>query len=90
MVFKKPVEVGRLVEYIGRVVYAADDGSLRVNVEAHKVSLRTGAREPTNQFHFIFRRKASGTAPELQDGPKTFKNAKMQVLARQGNFTSVA
>jgi acyl-coenzyme A thioesterase 9 len=55
VVFRKPVEVGRLVEYIGRVVYAGEDGSLRVIVKAHRLSLRTGRTDPTNQFHFIFR-----------------------------------
>ena len=55
VVFRKPVEVGKIVEYVGRVVYAADDGSLRVFVEAHKLSIRTGRREQTNDFHFIFR-----------------------------------
>ena len=49
------LQVGRLVEYIGRVVYAGEDGSLRVIVKAHRLSLRTGKTDPTNQFHFIFR-----------------------------------
>ena len=84
VVFKKPVEVGRLVEYIGRVVYAADDGSLRVTVEAHKVSLRTGAREPTNQFHFIFRRKASGTSPPpLIVQPDTYEEGMLYLEGRR-------
>ena len=44
----------QLVEYVGRVVFAGGDGSLRVYVEAHHKSLRTGQQEPTCEFHFVF------------------------------------
>ena len=33
-----PLQVGRLVEYIGRVVYAGEDNSLRVVVKAHRLA----------------------------------------------------
>ena len=45
-----------------RLATGGGERSLRVCVEAHKVSLRTGAREPTNEFHFVFR------APRVEEG----------------------
>lgn len=82
VVFKKPVEVGKLVEYVGRVVYVGDDGSLRVCVEAHKVSLRTGVRDFTNEFHFIFR--ADG-ADGMPDGiqPETYEEGMLYLEGRR-------
>ena len=44
----------RHLRYIGRVVYASSDGTMRVYVEAHTLDLRTGATEQTNEFHLVF------------------------------------
>ncbi|KAL1523212.1 hypothetical protein AB1Y20_018164 [Prymnesium parvum] len=57
VLFRKPVRVGCLLEYIGRVVYASSDGALRVYVEAHALDLRTGERDQTNEFHLVFNTK---------------------------------
>ena len=46
----------------------AEDETLRVCVEAHKLSLRTGKREPANLFHFIFRPSATAEPPESAPG----------------------
>ena len=47
--------VGKIVEFVGRVNFVSPDGaSLRVFVEAAHVSLRTGQREATADFHFVF------------------------------------
>jgi hypothetical protein len=47
--------VGKIVEFVGRVNFVSPDGaSLRVFVEAAHVSLRTGRREATADFHFVF------------------------------------
>ena len=54
ILFLRPVRVGCVLEYTGRVVYASTDGSMRVYVEAHTLDLRTGAREQTNEFHLVF------------------------------------
>ena len=79
VVFKKPVEVGRLVEYVGRVVYAGEDNSLRVVVKAHRLSLRTGRTEPTNQFHFVFR--SSGEPLSVQ--PDTYEEGMLYLEGRR-------
>ena len=123
VVFRKPVEVGRLVEYIGRVVYAAEDGvasivdagagggdgdggdgasgdgaggdgaggdhettsttSLRVCVEAHKVNLATGEREPTNEFHFIFRVPCEQGASTPVPIPQTYEEGMLYLEGRR-------
>jgi acyl-coenzyme A thioesterase 9 len=83
VVFRKPVEVGSLVEYIGRVVYTAD-GFLRVAVEAHKLSLRTDEREFTNEFHFIFHvsaEKSGEAVPEVY--PETYEEGMMYLEGRR-------
>ena len=47
--------MGKIVEFVGRVNFVSPDGaSLRVFVEAAHVSLRTGQREATADFHFVF------------------------------------
>ena len=66
--FNTPIELGAIIELIGRAVYAAEDETLRVCVEAHKLSLRTGKREPANLFHFIFRPSATAEPPESAPG----------------------
>ena len=78
---QKPVEVGKLVECVGRVVYVGTDGSLRVCVEAHKVSLRTGAREFNNEFHFIFR--ADGASIPEQVQPDTYEEGMLYLEGRR-------
>lgn len=54
ILFRKPVRIGCLLEYTGRVVYASPDGAMRVYVEAHVLNLSTGEREQTNEFHIVF------------------------------------
>ena len=82
VVFKKPVEVGKLVEYVGRVVYVGDDGSLRVCVEAHKVSIRTGVRDFTNEFHFIFSASsADQRVPDVQ--PESYEEMMLYLEGRR-------
>ena len=73
------MQVGRLVEYVGRVVYAAEDGSLRVNVKAHRLSLRTGRCDPANQFHFIF--SSSGRLLSVQ--PETYEEGMLYLEGRR-------
>ena len=93
VVFRKPVEVGKLVEYVGRVVYTAEDGSLRVFVEAHKLSLRTGQRDPTNEFHFVFRTRqdehtSGGSALIVQ--PETYEEGMLYLEGRRRWLASTA
>ena len=93
VVFRKPVEVGKLVEYVGRVVYTAEDGSLRVFVEAHKLSLRTGQRDPTNEFHFVFRTRqdehaSGGVALTVQ--PETYEEGMLYLEGRRRWLASTA
>lgn len=78
-------QVGKLVELVGRVVYIGDDGSLRVCVEAHKVSLRTdGSREFTNEFHFIFR-ASGGAVSSMPDQvqPETYEEGMLYLEGRR-------
>ena len=81
VVFKKPVEVGKLVECVGRVVYVGGDGSLRVCVEAHKVSLATGERDFTNEFHFIFRAEGASLPEQVQ--PDTYEEGMLYLEGRR-------
>ena len=61
-----PRIAGKLLEYVGRVAYVASDGTLRVSVEAHHQSLRHGTRQPTCEFHFVFRAPESGIPEQVQ------------------------
>ena len=55
VIFKKPIELGSMVELVGRAVFSAEDeDEVRVVVEAHKLTMEDGTREPTNLFHFVF------------------------------------
>jgi len=66
--FSKPVVVGKIVEFVGRVAFVAPDGrTLRVFVEAEHVSLRTGRREATCDFHFVF--LCNGADGDAEDCP---------------------
>jgi acyl-coenzyme A thioesterase 9 len=98
VVFNKPVEVGTFLEYSGRVVYVANDSSLRVHVQAHRLDLRTDAREIMNDFHFIFRYDddndgiwdehnaksgSEGSHPELQVQPDTYEEGMLYLEGRR-------
>ena len=67
MTFSKPVEVGKIVELTARVAFVDPGGStLRVFVDVDHVSLSTGLREPTCEFHFVFHTPPSTLAPQVQ------------------------
>lgn len=50
-------------------------------MEAHKLSLRTGARDPTNQFHFVFR--CPSRTPQLLVQPETYEEGMLYLEGRR-------
>ena len=52
-------------------------------VEAHKLSLRTGKREPANLFHFIFRPAAAAAPPGSAGGVDTLRQDVPPVCRRE-------
>ena len=89
--FSKPVDVGKVVEFIGRVAFVSPDGArIRVFVEAEHVSLRTGQREATCDFHFVFDTRADDTAagaasvaPPPQVEPVTYEETLLWLEGRR-------
>ena len=82
--FNKPVELGAIIELVSRAVYSGDDETVRVCVEAHKVSLRSGRREPMNLFHFIFRvAAADGVQKRRVVQPDTYEEGMLYLEGRR-------
>ena len=90
VVFNKPVEMGDVIELVGRGVYASEtceDETLRVFVEANKLSLSSGRREATNVFHFIFRPPRPSTGehgrPRRAVLPDTYEEGMLYLEGRR-------
>ena len=127
VVFNKPVEIGTIIELVGRVrrplrqpraqrlahvpcddvlcsrpdsvvgvgaqaVYASEDcetETVRVFVEAQRLSLASGRREATNVFHFIFRppeaRATSSSTPRPRRAvqPETYEEGMLYLEGRR-------
>uniref|UniRef100_A0A7S0L8R4 HotDog ACOT-type domain-containing protein n=1 Tax=Coccolithus braarudii TaxID=221442 RepID=A0A7S0L8R4_9EUKA len=80
VVFKKPVVVGSMLEYVARVAFVCPNGSIRVLVEAQQLDLCSGKTELTNQLHFVFESKSSG---QMQVHPSTYEEGMVYLEGRR-------
>jgi acyl-coenzyme A thioesterase 9 len=76
--FLKPVEVGAIVNFIGKVVYTEKDTCI-VRVDVQAIDPSTGRKSTTNVFHFAFSMK---NLPK-KVVPETYEEAMLYIEGRR-------
>ena len=92
ILFLRPVEIGSMIRFKARVVYAPGGSSraFQVKVSSEITNLRTGETDTTNIFHFTYATQSCSVpevvpesyqeAMDYLDGKRRFENCKELAL----------